>query len=372
MSGVIALVALVWLISSRGLVPHAPGLSCSTFVLSREGGTLVVGHNLDENIKMPGLVVVNPRGIAKENVTFNDIESGRRSDSAPRLRWVSRYGSVTYNSFGREFPDGGMNEVGLYVGEMTLMGTVWPAESLPRMYHHQWIQYLLDNFATVEEAVASLSKALPEGHCQWHFLLADKEGGAAVVEFLEGKAVVHAGSALPCKILCNDSYEAELRDLVNYAGFGGTKNPVPRYEREDPRFRWAAVMLRDFNGKKPAVDYAFEVLGRLDVGNNKWSIVYDIPAARMYVTTSLARGIRWLNFADVDFVCTSRPWALDINEDLRGDVAKQLAPLTESQNSKAIAEAWAEIDAGPVGNVFFKPRMVRGLAAATASFTCAE
>jgi len=328
---------------------------------------------LDDYIKVPGLIVVNPRGLSKENVTFEDIKSSSRSKSAPRLSWVSRYGSVTYNVFGREFPNGGMNEAGLYVGEMTLNGTIWPVDqTLPRMYHHQWIQYLLDNFATVDEAVASLSKALPEGHCQWHFFLADKGGRAAVVEFLKGKTVVHEGKALPYKILCNDPYEAELKDLLNYEGFGGTKKPEPLYEREDPRFRWAAVMLRNYDEEAPALDYAFAILKRLDMGNNKWAVVYDIPNARMYVRTSLATKVRWVDFAPLDFACSNPPRALDINRDLAGDVGKELTVLTEAWNKDAIGRAWAEIDAGAMGNLFFKPRMVRGLGTAITGFSCAE
>ena len=360
------------LLSAWGASAPMSAQSCSTFVLS-QGSTLLVGHNLDDYIKVPGLVVVNPRGLAKENVTFQDIKSSSRSGSAPRLSWVSRYGSVTYNVFGREFPDGGMNEAGLYVGEMTLMGTVWSEDPrLPRMYHHQWIQYLLDNFATVDEAVASLSKALPEGHCQWHFFLADKGGRAAVVEFLKGKPVVYKGEALSYKILCNDPYDGELRDLPNYEGFGGTKKAEPRYEREDPRFRWAAVTLRNFDGAAPAVDYAFAVLKRLDAGNNKWSVVYDVPNARMYVRTSLAQKVRWVDFAALDFDCSKLPRALDINRDLEGDVGKQLAVLTEAWNKDAIDKAWAEIDAGSMGNLFFKPQMVRGLGAASAAISCTE
>lgn len=355
-----------------GFLAPAGTQSCSTFVVSH-GSALLVGHNLDDYIKVPGLIVVNPRGLSKENVTFDDIKSCSRSKSAPRLSWVSRYGSVTYNVFGREFPDGGMNEAGLYVGEMTLIGTVWPEDpGVPRMYHHQWIQYLLDNFATVDEAVASLSKVLPEGHCKWHFFLADKGGRAAVVEFLNGKPIVYKGKALPYKILCNDPYDGELKDLANYEGFGGTKKPEPHYELEDPRFRWAAVMLRDFDEAVPAVDYTFTVLDRLNLGNRKWAVVCDIPNARMYVRTSLATKVRWVDFAALDFACSKPPRALDINRDLAGDVAKEFTVLTEAWNKDAISKAWAEIDAGTMGNLFFKPQMVRGLGTAITAFSCTE
>jgi choloylglycine hydrolase len=345
--------------------------SCATLVLAR-GAERVVGHNLDGAVPVPGLVVVNPRGLAKENRTLMDLEAGTPLRSAPRIRWVSKYGSLTYNVFGREFPDGGLNEAGLYVGEMTLMATRWPtADKLPRLYHHQWIQYLLDNCATVDEALASLAKALPEGHCRWHFLLADRAGGVAVLEFLEGKVAIYRGATLPYPILCNDAYQAELKDIVNYAGFGGTKDPTPRYVREDPRFRWAAVMMRSPGRRTSAVDEAFTVLKRMDLGTTKWSVAYDLPRSRMYFRTSVASGIRWVDLSALDFSCTRAPLALDIHSAREGDVARAFTPLTGARHAAAVAAAWKEIDAGLLGNLFFKPLMVRGLGAAPAAFACA-
>ncbi len=345
--------------------------TCATFVLARDGAR-VVGHNLDEATPVPGLVVVNPRGLAKENRTFGDIKAGRPLGSAPRIRWISRYGSLTYNVFGREFPDGGLNEAGLYVGEMTLMATRWPVGGkLPRLYHHQWIQFLLDNCATVDEALASLERALPEGHCRWHFLLADKSGNAAVVEFLPDQVAIYRGATLPYPILCNDAYAAELKDVVNYAGFGGTKDPAPRYPREDPRFRWAAVMLRSADGQASAVDQAFAVLKRMDLGTTRWSVACDLSKARMYFRTSVTPAIRWMDLSACDFSCTKTPRALDIHAQGAGDVSGAFTPLTDARHAAAVAAAWKEINAGAVGNLVFKPFMVRGLSAAPAAFACA-
>jgi penicillin V acylase-like amidase (Ntn superfamily) len=365
----IALLALALVFSGQDLA--RPG-SCSTFVLDH-GKTLLVGHNLDEGFEVPGLVVVNPRGLAKSNFSYDDLKSSaRQSRRAPRLTWVSRYGSVTYNVFGREFPDGGINEPGLYVGEMTLLGTEWPdRKDIPRMYHHQWIQYLLDNFANVEGALQSLAQALPEGHCQWHFFLADKAGGAAVVEFLEGRPIVHTGEALPYKILCNDPYEAELADLPNYEGFGGPKKAELHHEREDPRFRWAAVMLRDYEPPSLPEEYAFAVLKRIDLGHTKWSVVCDLAKGRVLFRTSRAQKLRWVDLESFDFRCTAAPLALDIHQDLEGDVAGHCAALAETRNKEMIAAAWAEIDLGALGNTFFKPRMIKGLGNAAAAMTCA-
>ena len=351
--------------------PPEPDRSCATFLMAR-GDRVIVGHNLDEAMAVPGLLVVNPRGLAKENRTFDDVESSRRSASARRLGWVSRYGSLTYNVFGRELPDGGANEAGLYVGEMTLLSTSWPkGGTAARMYHHQWIQYLLDSFATVDEALQSLERALPEGHCRWHFFLADRGGRAAVVEFSKAGARVYHGEELPYPILCNDAYAAELLDLRRYAGFGGARDPAPRYENEDPRFRWAAVALAARPAGTAVEEQAFDVLRRLDLGTTKWSVVHDLVRSRVWFRTSVSREVKWVDLSSFDLTCTATPMALDVHTAGAGDVSGRFAPLGRASNEDAIRRAWAEIDAGFFGNLIFKPRMVRGQAETAAATSCA-
>lgn len=186
---------------------------------------MLVGMNRDEYIPVPGLVFVNPRNITKENISWQDLKIARFR-SWPRIEWVSKYGSIICNSFGREFPDGGMNEVGLNIGGMTLLGTVYPAgEGLPRMYTHQWIQYILDNCASVEQVLARLTEVLIDGHCQWHFFVADEAGQTASIEFLGGEAVIHTGESMPIQVMCNARYADELERIKDYEGFGG-QNPV--------------------------------------------------------------------------------------------------------------------------------------------------
>jgi penicillin V acylase-like amidase (Ntn superfamily) len=106
---------------------------------------------------------------------------------------------MIYYTFGKEGPDGGMNEAGLYVGEMTLTKapTVHPQNDLPRFYPHLWIQYLLDNYATVEEAIESLKIVRVGGPMTWHFFIADREGKTAAIEFLESGVTVHQGDDMP-------------------------------------------------------------------------------------------------------------------------------------------------------------------------------
>jgi len=115
-------------------------MSCSTFLLRQPQGALI-GHNLDAPYHVPGVIVCNPRDIQKTSMSFFELVSAQKPP-APPLWWTSTFGSVTFNPMGCEFPDGGINEVGLYVQEMTLPGTRFPSDpQRPRMFMAQWIQY---------------------------------------------------------------------------------------------------------------------------------------------------------------------------------------------------------------------------------------
>jgi choloylglycine hydrolase len=349
--------------------------SCSTFLLSLEGN-LLVGHNLDDYIEVPGRVVVNKRGVKKENISWDDIGSfWGRSESSPRIRWISKYGSITYNTFGKEFIDGGMNEAGFYVGEMTCFGTQYPKnDSLPKFYHHQWMQYLLDNYATVEEAVGSLRNALIDGHCQWHFFIADRNGSSAVIEFMDVRSAVRQGDNLPIKALCNRCYSCELDSLKAYQGFGGKRIIDFNDSTDDKRFVWAAAMLEDSNSLKigHAYQYAFSILRQLGIGNNKWSLVYDLKNLTMYFHTYRCRQIKSLNFSSFDFSCSTPALILDIHRDVAGNVADQFVPYSHAANTEFIKSVWSEIDFGFFGNTFFKPAIVKRLSSYAKDFSCTD
>ena len=89
--------------------------ACTTFVLRSES-QLLYGRSLDW-LSGVGMVVVNKRDVARTALI---------SPPGPPARWVSRYGSVTFNQVGRGLPYGGMNEVGLVVENMWLEETEYP------------------------------------------------------------------------------------------------------------------------------------------------------------------------------------------------------------------------------------------------------
>jgi penicillin V acylase-like amidase (Ntn superfamily) len=88
------------------LFPKQSFLECTSFCFETND-TILFGNNLDAYIS-DGLVVVNKRNVFKIAIW----------QSNP-VNWTSKYGSLTFNQWGREFPSRGINEAGLAVGEMT-------------------------------------------------------------------------------------------------------------------------------------------------------------------------------------------------------------------------------------------------------------
>jgi len=145
-------------------------IACTTFCL-RTKDQVLFGRNYDWNIG-DGLIFVNKREVAK-------IASGGEGPNP--AKWVSRYGSVTFNQYGRENPTGGMNEAGLVVEELWLADTEYPRDKkLPVVGTQEWIQYELDTSARVEEAIANAGKVRIDSDVKVHFLIADRDRKSVV------------------------------------------------------------------------------------------------------------------------------------------------------------------------------------------------
>jgi len=85
---------------------------------------------------------------------------------------------VSFNTFGKDFPDGGMNETGIHVWKMGLSNSevIYPKnDQLPRLNQMHWMQYILDNAATLNEAIACAHQFEIDGW-GWPFFMGDKEG----------------------------------------------------------------------------------------------------------------------------------------------------------------------------------------------------
>jgi choloylglycine hydrolase len=310
--------------------------ACSTFVME-DGTGRVFGKNYDWDVA-DGLVIVNKRGMAKRALTEG---TGKAAE------WVSRYGSVTFNQYGRELPCGGMNEAGLVIELMWLDETVYAApDARPAVSNLQWIQYQLDVADSVEEVIASDASVRIEssGTARVHYLVADRSGAVAAIEVLQGKMVVHAGADLPVPALTNDTYDASLAFLEGLPADG-----TPSTGSSLHRFVRAARACAGAASAAPAParlhEHAFTVLD--DIAQEDytiWQIVYDMTEGRVYFRTRDARETRFIDFDALDFDCTSPPRILDMNAAHANDVSEKLVAYTRAANIALVRGAFRQTE----------------------------
>jgi choloylglycine hydrolase len=335
--------------------------ACTTFCLVGKGEVLF-GRNYDWTIG-DALVFINKRGVAK-TATIIDSDNG--------AKWVSKYGSVTFNQYGRENPTGGMNEAGLVVEQMWLDETEYPkADARPAIGTQEWTQYLLDTAATTAEAIENAEGVRIESEVKVHYLIDDRAGDAATVEFIKGAMVVHAGAKLPTPTLTNDTYEASRK-------FAEHADPSRTTSNESlDRFARALKQTNDFGkhplNDQPAVDYAFAVLS--DVAQKdrndtwtQWSIVYDQKRGRIHFRTKQSRQIKSLDTKAFDYACGTPVKMFDIDSRDSGDVTAKFAVYTRKANRDLIERSFN-------GTSFLKslPAAVRNeIAAYPESFRCSS
>ena len=329
------------------IINNLPLSACSTFMINN-GKNFLIGHNLDMNIEIPGMIYINKRGLEKESISFVELFDGV-ADSIPKLKWVSKYGSVTYNPLGRELIDGGLNEGGLYIGEMSLnQNHQYPVyANKPKIAVALWLQYILDSFASVDEVIKFVSEVTIDGPgFNWHFFVTDKKGNQAIIEFINGKTIIHKNDNIPVKLLCNNQYSNDLDTLKLYKGFGGNRDIDLTNKSEKNRIVSGAEMLQ-FNKHNPAesdVNYAFDILKQLDFGITKWSIVYDVKNMKMYYRTNKDTVIKQFDFSSYDFSCKEPVMMLDINKNLRSeDVRKDFIPYTKQANKAQLEKLFTDI-----------------------------
>lgn len=328
--------ALSFLLLSSFFVSET--LACTTFCLKNKGEVLF-GKNYDWMIG-DGLVFANKRGVSKISVSENPGNPAK---------WVSRYGSVTFNQYGRENPMGGMNEAGLVVELMWLEDTEYPkADSRPTIDNLEWIQYQLDTAATVEEVIKNSENVRIDARVPLHYLVGDRSGNSTTIEFLGGKLVAHTGEKLSVSALANDTYEKSWKYAKETQELGGTKS-TPQSESSLDRFTRAAQKTKEFEkqekSEKEAVDYAFDILSNVaQKQGTQWSIVYDQKRGKIYFRSRQSREIKSIDIKSFDFACGSAVKIFDINSKTSGDVTAKFIDYTRTANRDLIERSFGGTD----------------------------
>jgi penicillin V acylase-like amidase (Ntn superfamily) len=290
-------------------------LPCTTFVL-QSTNHVYFGRNLDWDSE-DALVIVNPRKIQKTALVMPGTASAK---------WVSKYGSVTFNSAGWDLPTGGMNEKGLVVEDLWLVQThSAKADDRPALSSLQWIQYQLDNCQSIDEVIDTDTKVRVDSETlpiPVHYLICDKSGDCAVIEFLDGKMKVHRGDKLPCKALANAPYDISLKI---------------REKSPKDRFAQAAARVASFKpaSERENLDYAFTTLDHVAQGAyTKWRMVYDITGRTIHYRTLSHPDEQALDLRQLDFSCRSDVRFFDLSSRPQGKNQPAFSDLTELKHRK--------------------------------------
>src|SRR6187397_2192315 len=310
-------------------LPISFSYACTTFFINKNG-QMVFGRNYDW-VTDAGMVCTNLKGLSKISM---------KTETGETINWISKYGSITFNQYGKEFPTGGMNEKGLVVELMWLDETKYPAaDTRPAIGVLQWIQYQLDNCTTIDEIIATDKKLRisPTGTTPLHYLIADANGKAATIEFLYGKMVVHKGRDLSFPVLTNNTYEESVKSVKNSSSNGNNSLE---------RFGEACKMIQQLNTNniaKPLTDYAFDILGEVAQGDfTKWSIVYNITNKTIQFKTNRFKQIKTISFSAFDFNCPANAKVWDMNQKASGAVNNLFQNFNTDINKKIVETAAKE------------------------------
>lgn len=278
-----------WLFALLLFIAQSAG-ACTTFCFA-SGGRFVFGANYDWDTGV-GLLMINKRNLAKDSGT------GRPA------RWVSRFASITFNQYGRDYPTGGMNEEGLVIALMGLDQTQYPSvDERASVGILGWIQYQLDLSASIDEVLQRSAPTRVTGGKGLHYLVSDRSGRAITIEYLGGSVVAHHDGTLPIAVLTNNTYDDSMSYLRTISGFGGSR-AVPTGIGSLERFAHAAAMIRQTPPSTDAVARAFEILDAVHQPDyTRWSIVYDPTAATIYFRTDRNPDIRSVAFSSFDLDC---------------------------------------------------------------------
>lgn len=275
-----------------------------------------------------GVIFTNNRGAKKSALIMPPEKS---------LEWVSKYGSISFCQCSKENPSGGMNEEGFVVTQMTLMETVYPPyDERPAVGQMQLIQYLLDTCKKVDEALDAMQR-IRISQATWtiHYMLFDRDGQSAIIEFLDGKIVVYKDEDLKIKALANSIYAKSL----HYIGDSDETIEEIRdpYERNSvERFIRAVDSINEMPCNITSlIDYTLESLKRVRMDTNTWSLVYDIRNMKVHVSKNF-QGIKYFEVKKLDFSKGSTPKALDVSSNLSGDVSDMFEEYTVELNRKLI------------------------------------
>jgi choloylglycine hydrolase len=320
-------------------LPSSPAGACSRAVYLGPENTVITVRSMDWASSIGTNLWVWPRGVRRDGAC------GPRS-----LTWTSKYGSLIATAFDAATADG-MNEKGLVANVLYLAESQYPQPAANDKHKavciSAWAQYVLDNFATVAEAVEVLraesfivmTVQTPDGHAGTvHLALSDPSGDSAIFEYLDGKLMIHHGRQY--QVMTNSpAYDQQLSLNAYWKQIGGT-TMLPGTNRAADRFVRASFYIDAIPQTaniEQAIASCFSVIrnvsvplgistpGEPNISSTLWRSVSDHKNKRYYFESTSSPSVFWVDVAELDFTAGQPIRKLTVSDGAiySGNAAKQ-------------------------------------------------
>ncbi|NEO99892.1 MAG: linear amide C-N hydrolase [Symploca sp. SIO2E9] len=290
--------------------------ACSRVVDASQDKTHVAtGRSLDWLEDIETNLWLFPRGMERDGAVC--------SNSA---HWTSKYGSVIAAGFDVSTGDG-LNEKGLMANLLYLAEADFGErdQTRPGLSWSILTQYILDNFATVAEAVEAMeddylqvvASPLPgtsEKPPTLHVSISDITGDSAIFEYIEGKLVIHHGEEYP--VMTNSPpYDQQIALNTYWESVGGeamlpgTRRASDRYVRAS----YYASQLPEPETDRQAIANVMSVIRNVSVpfgesdpnepnlSETIWRTIADHVNKTYYFESTLSPNVVWVEFKNLDF-----------------------------------------------------------------------
>ena len=288
--------------------------ACTRVVYQGDNNMIITGRTMDWKEDTRSNIWIFPRGMERNGEVGKDP-----------MRWKSKYGSVITSAYDICSTDG-MNEKGLVANLLWLAESSYPQWNgeRPALSIAAWVQYMLDNFATVDEAVAEVEKntfdvvsdMMPDGTrmATLHLSISDATGDNAIFEYVDGKLDIHHSKAY--QVMTNSpvfDQQLALDDYWKNIGgttfLPGTNRAADRFVRasfyinalpktEDTRTALASVLSVIRNTSVP---FGISTPDQPNISSTRWRTVSDQKDKVYYFESTLYPNVFWIDFKDVDF-----------------------------------------------------------------------
>ena len=298
-TNVFLITALVIIFS---VIPQKRVRACTRVVYQGNKDMVITGRTMDWKEDTRSNIWIFPRGMERNGEVGKDP-----------MRWKSKYGSVVTAAYDICSTDG-MNEKGLVANLLWLAESSYPQWNgeKPALSIAAWVQYMLDNFATVNEAVSEIEKntfdvvsdMMPDGTrmATLHLSISDATGDNAIFEYIDGKLNIHHNRSY--QVMTNSpvfDQQLALDDYWKTIGgttfLPGTNRAADRFVRasfyinaipktEDTRTALASVFSVIRNTSVP---FGISTPDQPNISSTRWRTVSDQKDKVYYYESTLDR-----------------------------------------------------------------------------------